>query len=478
MPDYQLISVGIDLGTTTTQVVFSKLVLRNTSSYFSLPRMDIVEKKVVYTGDVHFTPLTCENIIDNERVRALLEKEYLKAGVSPREVSTGAVIITGESARRENARAVADMLEELAGDFVVTTAGPDLEAVLAGKGSGARDYSEKYSCTVANLDIGGGTTNIAVFSGGEVVAKGCYNIGGRLIKLDEDGVVRHISRSAEIIAQSLGLRIAVGEKADAEQLRRIACRMNDVLEQALGFSPEDEVSKALVTQGSTPLALPRRIDCISFSGGVADCMMTYGGDRLFPYGDIGMLLGRAVAEGKLLRRYKMINPAQTIRATVIGAGSHTINVSGSTVFCDKGVLPLKNLPALCFSKSEEERLFVGEVQLLSDRIRDTLEQSAQSNLLVSLRGEKSPTYQRVKGLAHCLAQGADKALAPELPLLVCLQADMAKALGHQLESLLAGKRSVICIDCVDIQPGDYVDIGVPIGEGLVVPVIVKTLLFG
>lgn len=67
---------------------------------------------------------------------------------------------------------------------------------------------------------------------------------------------------------------------------------------------------------------------------------------------------------------------------------------------------------------------------------------------------------------------------PGQPVLVVLEQDMAKALGLLLAGQLAGRRQTVCIDGIHVDQGDYVDLGRPVMDGLVIPVVVKTLLFG
>ena len=231
-----LLSVGTDIGTTTTQLIFSKIKMENTTGYFAVPRISIVDKEILYQSEVHLTPLLTETLIDSDGVREIVAQEYQKAGIVPSSVDTGAVIITGESARKENARAVMERLSAFAGEFVVSTAGPDLESVIAGKGSGAWAYSLDHHCEAVNLDIGGGTTNIVVFSEGDVIAKGCFDIGGRLIRV-ENGRITHISPSAKLVAESLGLSVQVGNAADTAQLSKITDRMAELLAESLGLLP-------------------------------------------------------------------------------------------------------------------------------------------------------------------------------------------------------------------------------------------------
>ena len=125
-----ILSVGIDIGTSTTQLVFSELTIENQATSYTVPRISIVDKKVIFRSEIFFTPLLSQTEIDGEAVKQILESQYQKAGMKPEDVKTGAVIITGETARKENANVVLETLSGLAGDFVVATAGPDLESVL------------------------------------------------------------------------------------------------------------------------------------------------------------------------------------------------------------------------------------------------------------------------------------------------------------------------------------------------------------
>lgn len=228
-----ILSVGIDIGTSTTQVIFSRLTFKNSAGYFAVPHIAIVDKAVVYKSDIYMTPLKNQVMIDGERVRDIVAGEFKKSGYTPADTQTGAVIITGESARKENSEIVLRELSDFAGEFVVSTAGPDLEAIIAGKGSGARQYSIDYQCTVANLDIGGGTTNVVLFDSGEVIAKGCVDIGGRLIKVDENGRIAYISDSVAKMMVGDGLSMSVGDEADYKKLYRVGEIMSELLDRWL-----------------------------------------------------------------------------------------------------------------------------------------------------------------------------------------------------------------------------------------------------
>ena len=470
----ELLSVGIDIGTTTTQVVFSRLTLANVAPAFSVPRIEIVGKRVVYEGAIHLTPLSSENRLDGEALRRIVEGEFGKAGYAPADTDTGAVIITGEAVRKENARLVLEMASGMAGDFVVASAGPDIESIIAGKGSGAQKHSRENGCVTANLDIGGGTTNIAVFSSGDIVATGCYDIGGRLIRLSRDGTVEYVSDKAALVARHAGVAVRPGEKAHPGTIARVASGMNTLLKEALGLAPRTDLLRAVRTPGASDLTLAVPIDAIAFSGGVADCIYRPVRDD-FAYGDMGVLLGRAIAAGRLRTAFRQCEPGETIRATVIGAGSYATTVSGSTIGYAENVLPRKSLLAIALPPPGEEKLYRGEADSLKERLALS---DAGGGMVLALRGKADPAYRELQLAAECIARATETRLDFGEPLFVAVERDMGKALALCLEKSLAGRRPVVCIDGISVSDGDYLDMGAPVMDGVAIPVVVKTLVFG
>lgn len=472
-----LLSVGIDIGTTTTQVVFSRLSMENVAGAFSVPRVEIVDKRVVYKGDIHLTPLLPDNRIDDGALHAIIKAEFERAGFAAADTDTGAVIITGEAARKENARLVLAGVSGFAGDFVVSSAGPDLEAIIAGKGSGAERFSREKGCVVANLDIGGGTTNIAIFSSGEVVGTGCHDIGGRQVRLDAGGCVEYVSPSARLAAREADVVLREGAAADADAVGRVAGVMNRLLEEALGASPAGELLRRTATAGSSRLIPPAKLDAIGFSGGVADCVYRPEKDD-FRYGDMGVLLGRAVADGRLPRMAHLFTPGETIRATVVGAGSYATTVSGSTIDIADGVLPRKNLPVLFLPAAAEEALYRGDGGPLAERLAWFARQGGAEQAVLGLRGLARPTYGELRLAAESMAGALDSWLDFAAAAFVAVERDMGKALGVCLEKALGGRRPVVCIDGVRLADGEYLDLGNPVMNGTAIPVVVKTLVFG
>ena len=444
--DKELLSVGLDVGTTTTQMILSKLLAQNQAAAFAVPKMEITRRWVIYRSPVRFTPLDRE-LVDGTALREWVEQQYALAGITRGDVDTGAVIITGETSRKENARRVLAQLSGLAGDFVVATAGPDLESVLAARGSGAVDRSAGKR--ILHMDIGGGTSNLCLIEDGKILTTGCLNVGGRLVKLNPQGEVTDCSPVLEGLCD-----LKVGECPPIEKLEAVARMLASALEMAAGLCPPTELLTRLTTgEAAYPWTPPQDVT-VSFSGGVADCI----GQDVPPlaYGDLGPLLGKAIGASRLCRGDYFLGE-ETIRATVIGAGCHSTDLSGSTVYYQNIRFPLKNLPVIAMDDPVDPLA-----------IRSALAMQDTDGIL-AIPGYPAPAYERVRQLAEILAEGFGGR-----PVLVCLQADMAKALGHCLRRRLGEGQPCLCIDGLHLQRGDYLDVGAPVGPAL--PVVMKTLV--
>ena len=452
----RLLSVGLDVGTTSTQLIVSELEIENRASSFAVPDMEIARRTIRYKSPVHFTPLLDESHVDGPGIREILEAEYRAAGIRREDVDTGAVIITGETSRKENAQTVLEALSDLAGDFVVATAGPHLESVLAAKGAGAVEYSADTGATVLHMDIGGGTANLALIREGAIVETGCLNVGGRLLKFDEHGITTYVS---PVLAEICGLK--VGKMADVSSVLHIAELLTQALEMAAGLREPTELLAHLWTKeaGNQPV-LPKALEpgeplVISFSGGVADCI---GQEHPWlAFGDMGPLLGQAIRKSRLCQGPYRLG-TETIRATVIGAGCHSAQLSGSTVFAQNIPFPLKNLPVAAVAQGDRHH------------IRQALARQGGTAVL-ALPGIPAPSYAEVQRLAKEILAGVDAQ-----PVLVCLEQDMAKALGQVLALELGPEAQILCIDRVRLTEGSYLDVGAPVGPAL--PVVVKTLVLG
>lgn len=468
-----ILSVGIDIGTSTTQLIFSRIIIENRASSYAVPKISIAGKEVIYRSDIYITPLISAVEIDAERVKSIVQGEYKKAGLAPGDVRTGAVIITGETARKRNANQVLEALSSMAGDFVVATAGPDLESVLSGRGAGTDKLSEENRTVLANLDVGGGTTNIAVFKRGEICGTSCLDIGGRLIKI-EDGMVSYFFSKIGELAKSNNVALEVGERADPIKIRKICDLMADQLAQAIHLKEPDRMHCGFYTNDGTPLPAVPVIEGITFSGGVADLIGKTPENNDFPYGDIGVLLGRSIREHPAFSMIKKYRAAETIRATVVGAGTHTTEVSGSTITYAKERLPIKNVPVLKIPEEDEAALETFNAAI-KKQMPIYMGGGNSDMIAIAFSGKYTTGFSEIQALAKVIADNAGE--ASNFPLIIVIENDIAKVLGNTLELVLGNKRDVICIDGIRIQNGDYIDIGQPLAEGHVVPVVIKTLVF-
>ena len=443
-----LLSVGLDVGTTSTQMILSKLTVENRASAFSVPKMEISDREVLYRSPVHFTPLASHDLVDGEGLRKLVEQEYKAAGITREMVDTGAVIVTGETSRKENARTVLDTLSDFAGDFVVATAGPDLESVLAARGAGA--FARSAGKRVLHMDIGGGTSNLCLIEDGKTLATGCLNVGGRLLKFDDKGRIFYRSDVLEGITD-----LKVGDVPTPVQLRELAGVLTSALEMAAGLrQPTDILCKLTTKENERIWEIPRDV-IPSFSGGVADCIAKDYEDLQF--GDFGPVLGQAIRESRLCQGEYFLGE-ETIRATVIGAGCHSVQLSGSTVFYQNIAFPLKNIPAAVMENPET-----------AEEVRLALQKQEGDIAILAIPGFVAPAYGQVRKLAQILAEGFDAR-----PVLVCLGADMAKALGQALRLLLPPDVPCLCVDGLSLEAGSYLDVGEPVGSAL--PAVIKTLV--
>lgn len=472
----KLLTVGIDLGTSTTQLVLSELTVENFASAFSVPRITISDKKVIYRSDIIFTPLLNQTEIDDEPIKAFVSAQYRKAGIVKEEIQMGAVIITGETARKTNSSKVLEALSGYAGDFVVATAGPDLESIIAGKGAGTESFSNEKRYPIANIDIGGGTSNLAVFKDGEVIDTACFDIGGRLIKIDPATMtVTYISPKVQQIIAAIGNETKVGARTNQQSLKPIIAELVKALENSVGIGARSRFYDLLITNHG--LRLDEAIPAITFSGGVADCLNESLPADPFRYGDIGLLLGHALRQSALFKEKEVLHSAETIRATVVGAGSHTAEVSGSTIAYTEQILPIKNLPILKLSRDDEQL----PAEQMAERITEKLNwhrlEDDTPKVALAIKGLQNPSFADIQRYGAGLVQGLASLIEAEVPLIVMVDEDMAKALGHSLFAQLPPHYPFVCLDSVRVENGDYIDIGQPVADGAVLPVIVKTLVF-
>ncbi len=481
-----LLSVGVDVGTTTTQIIFSRLNLRDVSRPGQIPRIDITDRKVIYQSPIVFTPLIDSETIDADRLNEIVRNEYATAGVDPSQVETGAVIITGETAKKKNADEILRALSGLAGEFVVSVAGPNVESLIAGKGAGAAQYSQQNYATVTNVDIGGGSANSATFRTGNLIGAAAMNYGGRILEIEHStGRVRHIADPARHILDDIGLSLEIGDSPSLEDLRRFTDRMADMTVELIEGTSSPLAQKIYLTP---PVGASGKGSVLMFSGGIGhyyyNPIPIHSVSDVTVHDDVGPLLAEALRQHMLLNTYTIVPPAETVRATVLGASTQTVTLSGSTIWAEREILPLKNVPVIrpsLASSSPTAPLSATwlDPASVSRSITDAVARwdvdLATDPFAVALELDRSLDYQSLTQLAIGLKNFADT-MPGDRPLIAIIERDYAQALGQTVKGL-APSRALLVIDQVGLSEGDYIDIGTPLMDGRVVPLSVKTLIF-
>ena len=479
-----LLSVGVDVGTTTTQVVFSRLSLTDVSRPGQIPRISITDRAVLYQSPIVFTPLKDYETVDADQLNEIVRREYAAAGVDPKRVETGAVIITGETAKKKNADEILRALSGLAGEFVVSVAGPHVESLIAGRGAGAAGYSQTHYTSVTNVDIGGGSANSATFHSGNFVSAAAMNFGGRILEVEHgSGRVRHIAEPAKHILADCGIQLEAGSSPTLEELRRFTDRMADLAVELVEGTASPLAQKVYLTP---PAPISGKGTVLMFSGGighyyykplriesVADATL---------HDDVGPLLAESMRQNSVLNSYEIVPPAETVRATVLGASTQTVTLSGSTIWAERQILPMKNVPVIRPALQDDASALPGtnfQPAAISTAIAEAVRRwdinVATDLFAIALELNRSLDYTLLTQLANGLREFSG-AMPSERPLVVIIERDYAQALGQTLKGLTP-ERSLLVIDQIGLTEGDYIDVGAPLMDGRVVPLSVKTLIF-
>jgi ethanolamine utilization protein EutA len=472
-----LLSVGVDVGTTTTQIVFSRLNLQDVSRAGQIPRINITDRKIIYQSPIVFTPLIDFETIDADRLNEIVRHEYSTAGVDPSQVETGAVIITGETAKKRNADEILRALSGLAGEFVVSVAGPNVESLIAGKGAGAAEYSQKNYATVTNVDIGGGSANSATFRSGNLIGAAAMNYGGRILEIENStGRVRHIAEPATHILADIGLSLQVGDTPSLEDLRRFTDRMADMTVELIEGTNSPLAQKIYLTP---PVGVSGKGSVLMFSGGIGHYYYNpidiNSVSDITRHDDVGPLLAESLHRHAVLNTYTIVPPAETVRATVLGASTQTVTLSGSTIWAEREILPLKNVPVIrpVFGRGDPAPAEI--LRSIAEAVTRWDVNLTTDPFAIALELNKPLDYESLTQLASGLKLFADT-MPGDRPLIAIIERDYAQALGQTVKGL-APSRALLVIDQVGLSEGDYIDIGTPLMDGRVVPLSVKTLIF-
>jgi len=469
--EIELLSVGVDIGSSTSHLVFSKLLLEK-DELSPTHRFIIQDRNIIYEGRIIDTPLLHDNTIDIVKLSAFFKKEYRCAGINPADVQTGAVIITGETAKKQNAKEIVEILSNGAGKFVAATAGPNFESMIAAMGSGAKNRSKEYNKTILSCDIGGGTSNIAISVNGKIVSTGCISVGGRLIALDSEDKIWRVADPAKTVMEHLGMDYQLGDRISKSDVSKIAEKFAQVLIEVITGKPTSLLAKNLMVTNS--LKLTNSIDEYIFSGGVAE--LIYGGNGI--HNDMGQFLADKINLLIPKLASPVIEPLNKIRATVIGAGAHSLSISGSSGFMDdKLEFPIINVPVINVDV-EESKL---SVQHVVSKINSSFQRfdlrEGKETVALYFKDPVSNSYPKVELFSKSIEAALPNSIDNKIPIILIFETDIACSVGNVIRRETGLKTNLLTLDELDLKEGDWIDIGKPLTGNQVFPVTVKSLVF-
>jgi ethanolamine utilization protein EutA len=464
-----VLSVGVDIGSSTSHLVFSRIVLERLDS-----RYVVTERESFYQSDILLTPYSGEDTIDANALGAFIERQYKDAKVDPDEIDTGALILTGVAVRRRNARAIGELFAAQAGKLVAVSAGDSLESVMAAYGSGAVARSIRNRTPVMNVDVGGGTAKIAICIDGKVTGVTALDVGARLIVLDSDRRIIRLEEAGRRFGAAVGLQLQPGVIVTEDHSRALAARMADSLFEAMrGGAPEAGGAGLLRLD---PLPIRGEILDVSFSGGVSEYI--YGGEAK-AFGDIGQELANAL-RARLKNGLQLARPDARIRATVIGASQYTMQVSGSTIFVSPlDILPLRNVPVIApdLPLGEEEI----DADAIAAAIRAALKRldlgNGESAVAIFVAWHGSATFRRLDNFCKGVAGGLEAQLTRGHPIVLAGDSDVGGLIGIHYREEMKLENPVVSIDGLELKDFDYIDIGAILDTSGAVPVVIKSLVF-
>ncbi len=474
----ELTTVGIDIGSSTSHLMFARVHLQRLSTALS-SRFVVVGRKILWQSPILLTPYRSDYTMDVDELAGFIGGCYAFAGIDRATVDSGAVILTGEALKRRNARAIADLFSEEAGKFVCASAGHHMECQMAAHGSGAVALSRSRNARVLNVDIGGGTTKLALIENGGILATCAIAIGGRLIVEDgKDGLTR-VELPASEIAATLGIGLAPGSPLSAPDRKRMAARMARMLIGLVDLRRPGDLARRLLVTEAWPAGLANSaIDAVTFSGGVAEYLYKRESRR---FGDLGFELAEELRYLLAHRRDlpPVWDPGQGIRATVIGAAQFSVQISGNTILiADPAKLPLQNLPVLACRLDLADEV---AADAIAAAVRDALVRAdveeGEGPVALSFPWRGDPSHSRLHAVAAGICAALPRTLAEGLPLVLLIDGDVGRSLGRLIREEIAPCADVIAIDGVQLREFDYVDIGNLIEITNAVPLIIKSLLF-
>ena len=469
----ELRTVGIDIGSSTSHLMFASVTLQRQSQGLS-SRFTVVDRHVLWRSPIILTPFLADGAIDAGELAHFIGHAYHDAGLRRSDIDSGAVILTGEAIKRKNARAIDEIFAAESGKFVCATAGHKLECMLAAHGSGASALSRRRQQCAIHVDVGGGTTKLALIDRGEILSVAAFAVGGRLLAQDAAGAWTRIDASAHRVAHELGIEAVPGNFADPVARTAMARRLATLVVDQIVGAPPDALGKAL--ELTEPLARTAKPAFITFSGGVAEYI--YGRESA-DYGDIARpLADEIVKQIKTRVSIPVIEPIERIRATVIGASQFTVQVSGKTIYLpDPAVLPVHNVPVVHLGLKLPEHIEVDRVVAAFARQADLLDLEPGARVALAFAWDGEPEHSRLLAMAQAIMQFAAPGGHRDQALFLMIDGDVGASLGRILRDELHLDGSIVSVDGIALRELDFVDVGEWLDPPGVVPVVIKSLLF-
>ena len=469
--EIEILSVGVDVGSSTSHLVFSNLLLKRDQRSVTR-RFNIQERNIIYEGRIIHTPLLDDNTIDVNKLTGFFKEEYERAGIDPADIQTGAVIVTGESARKYNARQIAEALSNDAGKFVAATAGPNFESLIAAMGSGAAARSKDDKKTMLSCDIGGGTSNLAIARNGEILSTSCISVGGRLLGVDSKRKIWRIDEPAAMVMEELGLKYQIGDNISKGDIEKVAVKFAEILFEVITGPATSSLARQLMQ--TDDLDFCNRIDEYSFSGGVAELM--YGG--LNNFDDIGHILADKIKLLAFELAAPVIELPNKIRATVIGAGAYSLSISGCSGFRDdKLAFPIRNVPVIRVDVDQSKLSTEIVISQINAAFRRFDLKEGEEVIALYFKDPVRVSYPQLELFAKSIEAALTSTIENKLPVILIFETDIASSVGNVINRETQLKTNLLSLDELKLKEGDWIDIGEPLVGGQVFPVTVKSLVF-
>ena len=437
-----------------------------------------MRRRQIAISPIIFTPYAGPTALDGGAILRFLDEQIARAGILVSDIATGALIMTGVAAARENAERIAHLTSSHAGRMVAAAAGHLMEARLAAIGSGAVARSARSVTPVMSIDVGGGTTKISLCRSGRIVSTAVLRIGARLIRRDMDS--RAVMAMDPTLAGLLGpdaLR-AAGRTVGDTEWNTWGWMLGDlVAAEALGETGTEARANLVLARRDADADADRSDAQIVFSGGVSEYVY---GRETRDFGDLGRPLAQRLKDRIEASGREIVPNAEGIRATVIGASVSSAQLSGETIYAEvSGGDDLRNMLILRPSiGTVGDRL---EVDAVTSAVERSLEADDQgpSSVALAIDWAGPVDYQTLDTLAAGIARAWNSSPSRHgRPIVIVLDRDLAGALGVHLRHVVDVPNRVVVLDGIGrVNEHDYLDVGeVVAGTGALV-VVVKSLIF-